>query len=235
MLFGNILNSEMKKLAFFDFCDTFVSFQTADAFVDYVRRKNGTLYMKYLNIFLLTLKKIRIIAFFNKFFPKAIFEKKIKLLQLRGFTFKKLNSLASMYYKDMIKPKLIKQVIAEMQRLKKQDYEICLVSAAYSIYLKYFAEEYKIKHIISTEIDFNNTNKRCRGIISGKDCIHIEKVKRIDAYFAEHKVNYNVCISYTDSITDLPLLLLTGKGVVVSHNYPQLWINKYKFKEIIWN
>lgn len=223
----------MKKIAFFDFCDTLVSFQTADAYVDFVRKAEGKFYMKCLNSFMIILCKVRVIAIFNKFFPGAAIGKRIKLLQLRGLTFDKLDNLAASYYREMIRPNLVKPSIAEMKSLTQLDYEVCLVSAGYNIYLKYFASEYQIKHIISSEISFNNN--RCRGILTGKDCITHEKVRKIKSYFKDDNINLGDCISYSDSMSDLPMLLLTGKGVVVSRFNSQLWSQNFKFKEIIWD
>lgn len=225
----------MKKIALFDFCKTLVSFQTADVFIDYVRMKDGNTYMKVLDVILRCLIKSRIIALLNIFFPGFAPSKKIKLLQLRGYKFEKLKNLAESFYRERIQPNLIMSVITEMQSLSKQDYEICLVSAGYSIYLNYFAKDYHIKHIISTEIGFDKNGIRCLGSISGKDCIHVEKVNMLKTYFAGQNVNYNDSISYSDSISDLPMLLLTGKGVVVSQSISQSWSHHYKFKEIIWS
>ena len=191
--------------------------------------------MKILEVFLKILSKIRIITVLNKLFPGVAVSKRIKLLQLRGFYINELNVLAESFYKDKIKPALIDIVVKEMQRHAEMEYEICLVSAGYSIYLKYFAEEYHIKNLISTEIAFNSQFNRCLGTISGTDCIHLEKVNRLKSYLRGQNVNYQDSISYSDSITDLPLLLMTGNGVVISRGTSQTWIHKYNFKEIIWN
>lgn len=225
----------MKKLALFDFCETLVSFQTADAFVDFVREKDDRFSMHILNAALIILSKFKIIALFNKLFPMAGFGKKLKLLQLKGIGFEKLTKYAKQYYIDKIKPELISQVVDEMKNLKLQNYEIGLVSAGYSIYLKYFAEEYKINHLISTEIAFSRTKIRCLGTISGKDCIRDEKPIRIKTHFLNQNINYKESISYSDSLSDLPMLLLTGSGVVVSESNSQHWAKQYKFKEIIWH
>ena len=235
MLSGNFLRGKMQKLALYDFCDTLVSFQTADAFVDYVRKRDGNLYMRFLNNILLACSKARVIAVLNKLFPGKSFSKKFKLLQLRGLKFETLDKRAESYYREMIKPNLIMPVISDMQEHAQQDYEVCIVSAGYSIYLKYFAEDYRLKHIISTEIAFEHHGERCLGTFSGRDCLHLEKVNRLKAYFSKQNVNFNESISYSDSKTDLPMLLLTGKGVVVSRAKTQSWRHQYKFKEIIWN
>ena len=223
------------KLAIFDFCDTLVGFQTADAFVDYVRKKNSSLFMQTLNIFLNVLTRLRVIALCNKFFPGSAISKRVKLLQLKGFNLEKLDKLAFLFYQDCIKPSFILPAIEEMKRLEGQGYDICIVSAGYSLYLKYFAEDHDIKHVIATEIAFNQTGKVCSGTIVGKDCYYKEKVNRIKAYFAGQNINFKDSISFSDSISDLPMLLLTGQGVVVSKFKSQEWSKQYKFNEIIWN
>jgi HAD superfamily hydrolase (TIGR01490 family) len=234
MLSDDILNSRLKNLALFDFCETLVSFQTADAFVDFVRSIDGNFFMKLLNAVSTFLQKTRITLFLNKFFPDASLEKKLKLYQLRGFKYERLNDLAEQYYREVIKPNLIGVMVDEMKVLTEQNYEICIVSAGYSIYLKYFAEEYHIKHLISSEIAFDKSGTLCRGIISGRDCISREKVNRVNIYFNGQDINLNESISYSDSIKDLPILLLAGKGVVVSKANSPKWLSKYKFREIIW-
>jgi len=224
----------MKKLAFFDFCDTLVSFQTADAFIDYVRQNEGNFYMKFMNTISIVTTKIKLITVLNKLFPYSGFSKKIKLLQLRGLSFEKLDNLAEMYYKALIKPNLIVPVLSEMKRVRQKGYEVCIVSAGYSVYLKYFAKEYNIKHLIATKIKFNRKDSKCLGAISGKDCIHIEKINRINSYFDSQELDYKNSISFSDSISDMPLLSMTGKGVVVSKITSQSWSHLHNFNEIVW-
>lgn len=224
----------MKKVAFFDFCETLVNFQTADTFVDYVRGKNGGFYMRLLDIILVLLVNTRLIIFMDWILPDRSFRKKVKLLQLKGYKKESLEKLAESYYIEMIKPNFISCLIAEMQKKVKQNFDICIVSAGYSIYLKYFVEDHNIKHLISTEINFNHKRGRCLGTFYGKDCINNEKVNRIYAHFATQDVNYEESTSYSDSISDLPMLSMTGEGIVVSKSESQLWSHKYKLKEIIW-
>jgi HAD superfamily hydrolase (TIGR01490 family) len=225
----------MIKLAFFDFCETLVSFQTADAYVDYIRNVEGTFYMRFLNGIYVLLCKTRITGVMNKLFPDSAFGKRMKLLQLRGFEYRDLDRLAALYYRDMIKPNQIDTVMSEMKNLVQNGYEICLVSAGYSIYLKYFSDEYKIRHLISTEIGFDKSGYRCLGTISGKDCINLQKVKRIKNYFNDQDINFHESLAYSDSISDLPVLLLAGKGVVVSRSTSQSWSSDHNLKEILWD
>jgi HAD superfamily hydrolase (TIGR01490 family) len=232
---GNILKNNIQKLAFFDFCETLVTFQTADAYIDFVRKNRGGFSMNFLNGVLILLSWLRIISVVNKFYPGNSLNKKLKLAQIKNLPYDVLEDQASHFYKEMIRPNLILPVIAEMEKLVRQDFKICLVSAGYSIYLKYFAKEFQIQHIISTDIAFDKTGKRCLGIISGKDCIGNEKVSRIRSYFEGETINLSESFAFSDSISDLPMLLLTGKGVVVSREKTQNWSKQNNFREIIWN
>ncbi len=225
----------MRKLALFDFCDTIVGFQTADAFVDYARRRKDNTVMKSINFLFVVLQRIKVFALLNRFFPGAGLGKKVKLMQLRGLSYNELDNLAASFYKDIIRPAFIKPVMDEMRHLQKQGFDIGIVSAGYSIYLKYFAEEYHVEHLIATEICFGHPGNLCRGTISGEDCMHDEKVIRIQRYFQGGNVNYKESISYSDSKSDLPLLKLTGTGVVVSHLHSQIWSRENNLKEIIWS
>jgi HAD superfamily hydrolase (TIGR01490 family) len=225
----------MRKLAIFDFCMTLVNFETADAFVDYVRKSDGRLFMKFLETVGLILRKTKITAILNKIFPYGSVEKRIKLIQLLGLKHEYLNSIAAKYYINRIKPNFILPVVVKMQQLAALDYEVCIASAGYSIYLKYFAEDYNIKHIISTEIKFNNHGTKCKGVINGKDCIGYRKVQGILKYFRNQNINLQNSVSFSDSYNDLPMLKLTGSGVVVSKHNSQCWSYSNKLKEIVWD
>lgn len=225
----------MVRLALFDFCETLVNFQTADTFVDYVREKQDRTYLKIYNGILNWLIRIKVVSVLNKFFPGESLSKKLKLLQIRNIPYDGLDQLAASYYNDLIKPNLILPVVGELLKLSKEGYQTCLVSAGYSIYLKYFIREYKVHHLISTEISFDKYSKRCLGRIDGKDCIGAEKVKRINAYFEGTEINLNESTSFSDSITDLPMLLLTADAVVVSKTLTQAWSEHFKFRQIIWD
>jgi HAD superfamily hydrolase (TIGR01490 family) len=225
----------MIKLAFFDFCETLVNFQTADAFVDYVRISEGRFFMRMLEKARTVLVKTRIIPVFNKFFPRTAISKRMKLYQLRGISYERLDSLARSFYFDHIETNLIAPVVKELNDLKFRGFEICLVSAGYSIYLKYFAVEHHVNHVLVSEIGFNKKTNRCNGVLSGKDCIGEEKVKRIEKYFNGQSINFSESFAYSDSISDLPLLLIVGKGILISRNNSQTWNSKFNFREIIWH
>lgn len=224
----------MAKIAFFDFCGTLVSFQTADAYVDFIRNNAGNRKMRFLDTMTELMSRLKVIAVFNRILPGNALYKKMKLFQLRYLPFEYLDRQAELYYRERIKPELLQPVLNEMKVLKADGYEICLVSAAYSIYLRYFADEYNIKHIISTEISFDRSGRRCLGRIKGTDCYGKEKVRKIRKNFKEGLLNISDSVSYSDNISDLPMLRFSGRAVVVSKEKSQRWSSDNNFRELIW-
>lgn len=225
------------KLAIFDFCETLVNFQTADAFVDFVRNHEGKTSMKLLEIISTSIIKTRVDLVINKVFPKKSFLKKFKLFQLRGIEYKKLNGLAELFYLERIKPNLIPRMMIELMTLKELGFEICIASGGYSIYLEHFARDFDIKFLIANDISFKNPEKgyTCTGKLIGNDCYNTEKAIRVKNFFRDQNVDFKASVSYSDSKSDLPILLLTGKGVVVSRNHTQNWKCENNLKEIIWS
>jgi len=222
----------VRKIAFFDFCGTLVNFQTANIFVDYVRKRNGNSWMRLMNLIFIVCSKLKIFMVINKMFPGYQFSKRMKLLQLRGFKYEDLDELAKLYYQEKIKPNLIYPVFDKIKELVGKGYEICIASAGYSIYIKHFAADNNIRHVISTEIGFDSN--KSLGRIWDTDCYKEGKISRIKSYFRGEDIDLGNCISYSDSISDLPLLLGTGSGVVVSHGKTQSWPVRYNLDELIW-
>ncbi len=223
----------MKPLALFDFCETLVSFQTAGAYVDFVRNKSAAAKMQRLNRIRVQLKKWKIITLLNKIFPYANIEKKIELYQLKGFSKEMLEQYAAEYYQHKIAPCLIPELVAEMARRQNEGYELAIVSGGYSIYLHHFARACNIPHVIATEIAFDSNNIST-GKIKGQDCMYQYKINRVEAYFSQAGFNKKTAVVYSDSITDMPLLKWAGSAVVVSKNETQPWAMQQHFPEIIW-
>lgn len=218
------------KIAYFDFCETLVNFQTADAFVDYVRlttRKKRMLILERLRDFFFKYKILLVLCKITRY--KYPIYKVSKLFQVRGFHKSELEELAKGYYKEKIKPNIIYQTLDILKQKQTSGYKIVIVSGGYDIYLKFFVEEYGIDELYSTKIKF--TDKICAGIIDGVDCMYDNKVKII-----ESKYNKDLIFSeaYSDSESDLPLLKWVNDGYVISRNYHQSWADSNNLKEIIW-
>ncbi len=221
----------MEKIAFFDFCETLVDFQTADAFVHFIRKRYGNKRMKRLNRVISFLCGIYILPIIEKVIPNKSINKRLVLSQLKGLTQDKIEQYAFEYYNEKIKPHEIHQLIEQLHKYQKEGYRIVLVSGGYDKYLRFFAEDNNIvtEDIISTKIDFHNGV--CSGKIAGLDCMGRNKISLLEQKFVKKDIS---SVSFSDSKTDLPMLLWTDDCYVVSHNKKQQWAIDNNLKEIVW-
>ena len=218
------------KIALFDFCETLTDFQTADAYVDFVRERIGDSRSFRWERFRNLLVKTKIASILSRLFPDASMPKKIKLQQLKGFSEEELKDQAYSYYQERIRPHFIRPAIQQLYNLQAEGYRVGLVSGGYSIYLCYFTEEFHLDFVISSKIAFDD-NKICTGRLAGKDCMNHNKVRMLDEFFLERP---GESIAVSDSKSDLPLLRYASQGVVISHLTHQKWIDNYHFEELIW-
>ncbi len=226
-----MVNFSNKDLILFDFCETLVDFQTADAYVDFVRKNIDSPRMQFLEFTLKLFKKIKIISLCYKFFPNKSIEKRLKLYQLKGLNEIILKDLAGLFYSLEVKPNLIPETLELMNDCIKKNCEVVLISGGYSIYLQHFCNEYHIKKLYSTDVAFSEN--KCSGKILGLDCLFENKVTLIENG-GLNLSDYETKVVFTDSSSDLPLLNWADKGFVISKNIPQSWATELNFEQIIW-
>jgi len=223
--------AEKEKIALFDFCETIANFQTADAFVHYVREHYGTSRMfrwKKIHQFA---KRIQLIMVLSILFPKASINKRIVVWQLRGIKKSLIDKFAEEYYINIIRPNFIPVGISALATLQSDGYRIVLVSGGYDVYLNFFAKEYNIHpcDVISTTLKFKRNI--CCGTFAGKDCLCEEKVRQLDMRFDKDNCD---SVAYSDSKSDLPMLLWANKGIVIRRVDKRNWTNNYNLEEIVW-
>jgi HAD superfamily hydrolase (TIGR01490 family) len=220
------------KLVLFDFCDTLVSFQTADAFVDFVRINSANRKMEFIERINSSLKYFKIYSILNRLTPDNRLSKKVKLFQLKGLNRSELTSFSRRYYQEMIKPKLIPQTIKILKDAVLAGHETVLISAGYDLYLQYFVTEFGIKHLISSELLFKGDV--FTGKLKRKDCYGTEKTHVLNRKFPKNLNGYESIEAYSDSASDIPLLKWATVPYVVSKSSSQAWASKMGCKEIIW-
>lgn len=218
------------KVALFDFCETLANFQTADEFVRYVRERTKNKMMFRKEKFRLFLRKCRVETLVTLFFRHLSFNKRLVLWQLKGFSESQIEKYAEEYYNKVVRPNLINETVEELKKLQTEGYEICIVSAGYEIYLKYFCKEFEIplKNIIAVKIKFESG--KCMGCFDGGDRLW-DKTDKLNERYDRDLVE---SIAYSDSKTDLPLLKWAKEGVVVCRKDKKSWAKEYNFKEILW-
>lgn len=216
------------NIALFDFCDTLVNFQTADAYVFFVCNHAKKQHGQKTHPAPLKLKAAKIA---DKFLRLSL-HKQCILGLLQGFSYEELDTYAKQYYDECIRTAFVRPVLDELVEKKRTGYKIYLVSGGYDIYLKYFVNEFQIDGCISTKIMFKNG--LCQGKFDGNDCLGRQKVIEVGKYFKNlENGSNNICV-YSDSKSDLPLMRWAGRGIVVSEGMHQSWANKEFLEEIIW-
>lgn len=219
-----------KDIVIFDFCETLCNFQTADAFVDYVRSKIGSAKIQKKENLNLFLRRTRIASIAELLtFHKLSILKRLKLWQLVGVKESVVTELALGYYRDVVRPNLIGRTLDILKEYHNKDCLVYLISGGYEQYLRFFVEEFRIDNLISSKIAFSDGC--CTGKLEGVDCVCNNKVKLLKVNLGNKR--NRIIASYSDSKSDIPILSIADQPFVVSRS-PQLWAVKKKFNEIIW-
>lgn len=203
-----------EKIVFFDFCGTLVPFQSAPRYINFVvdnypckaamiRRKIRTL-----------LEKLHLPHRIERFSKGLIKRKEIELWPLKGYQQEVLEEAAQRYYKEVIEPNLIPEVMNEYERYQKEGYRVALISGGFGIYLKCFAAEHGIdkNDVITSNVQIKRG--KATGKLEGVDCMEQNKVTLLEQRFDRDRI-YAEALS--DSPSDLPLLKWVNRGIVVGH------------------
>lgn len=200
----------MKKLAIFD--------------VDYTITRKETLMELYK--YSIEEDKKRLI-----YLPRALYggtmyllkgydEKRVKecfLKFLENMDEKEFKQLMKRFYKNRLSKLLYKDAIDMMKKLKKEGYDIYLISASPEFYLYELYELEEVDMIIGTRFEFNE-GKFARKM-SGENCKGEEKVKRLKEVLAKEniEVDFEESYMFSDSLSDKPLLDLVGKPYLINY------------------
>ncbi len=222
---------ESRKLIIFDFCETLVNLQTADHFVLFVLKNEGLDRRSGLKL-IRFLKRVKIITCINLLFPKWNIEKRMMLFLLKNVSLETIEFNAKNYAKDLKEKWVLELKEIFLHHLNQKDL-VVIVSGGYEVYLKHFFSEFPEVTVFGTKIKIEDG--RLTGGFDGKDCMFHEKVNIMNNWIHANGVDKNQTMFFSDSISDLPLLLWAEEGVVVSRRMNQSWAKKYNLKEIIWN
>ena len=126
---------------------------------------------------------------------------------------------------------MIFSIVDLLREKQEEGFKIYIVSGGYGIYLKYFSKEFCVNTVISS--DFKFLKGICLGVMSGVDCMGINKVKLLDRIFNKDNL---FSIAYSDSLSDLPLLQWADKAYVIKKlgNENEKWINEHNLNLIVW-
>lgn len=218
-----------KKIVIFDFCGTLITFQTADRYVMFcVERLHDSKVVRWRHFIIRMMDKLRVFKIYNLIHPGNNWRKRMVLWQMKGVSYELCDKLAKKYFEEELLPNVVQPVVKKLKGHLANGDRVFILSGGYDIYIKYFAEYFGVKEILSSKIAF--CKGKCMGKMEGKDCMRENKLEYICPY-----LNGERTICYTDSKSDLPLLKMVDEAIVVSHDASQQWAETCNYNQIIWN
>ena len=151
----------------------------------------------------------------NKYDEKRVKESFLKFLD--GMDEKELDQFVKRFYKNRLSKILYSDSLDMMKKLKKEGYDIYLISASPEFYLKELYGISEVDMIIGTR--FKIEDGKFKREMIGKNCKGEEKVVRLKKYLLENniEVDYENSYMFSDSLSDKPLLDLVGNAYLINY------------------
>ena len=129
--------------------------------------------------------------------------------------------------------KNIKQpALDELARLRHEGYVLVLATASFGFYVRNLSAALKFDEVLCTEALFDD-NDELTGELDGKNCIGVEKARRIAVLLSERGWS-KVELGYSDSKVDLPMLEMADRALVVDPSVSTQKVAVEKGFEILW-
>ena len=201
---------ELKKLAIFD--------------IDYTITKKETLMELFKYAISKDKKNLRFLpraAFGGLMYVMKVYDEKTvkqKFLKfIDGIKEEDLSVLVKNFYRDRLQNILYDDALTMMRNLKKEGYDVYLISASPEFYVNEFYNIDVVDKVIGTRFSFEN------GIfirkMDGENCKGEEKVRRLKEVLRKENIEVDFKNSYmfSDSLSDKPLLDLVGKPYLINY------------------
>ncbi|MGL5051636.1 MAG: haloacid dehalogenase-like hydrolase [Fusobacteriaceae bacterium] len=206
----------MRKIVFFDICETLYNCNTTFRFLEYIYAGNKKYYLLEFfrkNIFYKLLNKI-IYKFLNIDITRSIY-----FLFLKGKTREELNAKALKFYNEILVKEEIKEGMELLQLYKNQGYEIILISASCDFLVEIISKELNVKKYYSSKLKYK---KKCLGKLE-KDILKTKHLI-IKKYYTNREI-----VLVTDNIQDFNLALVSSFSyILINKNNKKFWERKMK-------
>jgi len=189
------------KYAVYDYCETLVSFQTANEFI-----------FQYVKHNLNTLSRVKAYLLVNLEVFKR--QRKCLLLQLlKGQRREDIELFSKYYTEQWLQKHLNEKVIADLVEKKKKGYTVVIISAGFSVYIESHNEFINADVIIAN--DFVYESGIFNGTITRKDCHGEEKLNRLDDIVGLENIDLENSYFFSDCLSDLPLFEVFGNRFII--------------------
>lgn len=221
----------MERLALIDFCSTIASFETLDPFLEFVIARERPS-----RRWLCAPVAKRALDFAGRALSKLTHRrcylyKRALVRQLRGIERTQLEECGRDYYRQRICDHLVDAAVEKLRELREAGCRTMIVSGGSDFYIGHFAREFGVTDVISARFAF--AGGACTGRFE-TECLGDEKIGELRAYMAREGIEGEFAAGMTDSRSDLPLLKLCERKIVVSRGGHQEWV-KGDMEEIVWD
>ena len=222
----------MNQIALIDFCRTAVNFQTSDPFLEYVLQREHPVRCKLLhnpvteNILQFFTRVLRVFGIRRYLYKLAL------IRQVKGLTYDELEAYGKGFYIEKIRPNLLAPTMELLAQFQEAGYIIIIVSGAFEFYINEFAKEHKIDRVITSHLGFDENNV-CTGRLV-TECMFEDKLADIEKMVSGIDDPKEMTVACSDSRSDLPMLSLCKRKIVLSEGKHQRWVTK-DMEEIIWH
>lgn len=200
----------MEKLAIFDIDYTLTKKETSIELYKYMLKRDKSL-IKYIPAHILTGLGYGVKVF------DATRTKERFLKFLSGTKEEKLKSIVKDFYREHISNLLYEDGLKAIKDYKAKGYKVYLISASPEFYVNEFYNLEGVDKVIGTK--FKMDDGIFTPIVMGKNCKGEEKVKRLMEELKKDniEVDFKNSVMFSDSLSDLPLLQLAGKGYLINY------------------
>lgn len=201
----------MEKLAIFDIDYTLTKKETSIELYKYMLKRDKSL-IKYIPAHILTGLGYGVKVF------DATRTKERFLKFLSGTKEEELKSIVKDFYREHISNLLYEEGLKAIKDYKAKGYKVYLISASPEFYVNEFYNIEGVDKVIGTK--FKMDDGIFTPIVVGKNCKGEEKVKRLMEELKKDnvEVDFKNSVMFSDSLSDLPLLQLAGKGYLINYN-----------------
>ena len=198
----------MEKIAFFDFDDTLCRGDSILPYLLYCVRRGVAPWRQVLRA-LWGYLRWRIDP------SRATNAKNLTLSYIAGRTQAEMDALGRDFFREELSPRFFPQGREELDRLKAEGYRVVVVTASADVYMRLLPEFLPVDHVIATRCPLDEAG-RYTGKVD-ENCKGEEKPRRIQAWLTEQgiTVDWPACRAYGDSLSDAPMLAMTGHPVLV--------------------
>jgi len=132
---------------------------------------------------------------------------------LGGVEREQISTWTNIFLDKLLQSGIRKEALIALKKHRKNGDHLVLLSASLDIYVKELGCRLGFDETICTNVEWSNG--KLTGRLSSKNCHGREKISRLLSRYRFETTNF---IAYADDISDVPLLSMVDKGVLVNRS-----------------